>query len=280
MRTCTKVVKGTTSTQFEASGWSTSFGSGDTVYCVVKVSVPYYASLRSYAATMKWYAPSGKVYGRNTYGNLERGSTWYLWGWVDGVSDAGEWRVSFSVDHGPRKSLIFTVKPNISLDVPSLPSFPLIGLPTFPTEVTPTSVSGREQEPNETAQTANRLKLGERVQGEAHFYSRETYDQDWFCISLTNSEDYWLEVNAVGMASQWLVPASFLLVYKNDALGDPLTLPSYLRQEKGEDRSTCDIVQPLHGPGKYYILISVRDCGYDVAYSVAVSSTRPEWTKE
>jgi len=300
MRTCIRVIKG--AAQFDASGWTASFNSGDTIYCVVKVDVPYDASNFSYDATMSWYTPNGDLYYEHDYDDLERGYIWSLWGSVYNASLAGEWRVVFSVTHGPKKSLVFTVgstvpqddlsisPPDIGLPPPAL-DLPDIGSqPTFPPDfldylqptppaIEPPSVEpviGREQEPNEGSETANLLKLDERVQGEVRFYSDEVYDQDWFRIRLANDREYWLEINAVGTTSSWLSPINFLKLYDGDRLDQPLSFSSQSNQEKREDHSTCDALVPIQGPGTFYILIQSQDCEHDIYYSLQIATSKPK----
>lgn len=270
MRTCSEVIKGHGSEPFEAKGWTSTFDIGDTVYCVVRVRIPYYASYYSYPATMTWRTPDGKIYRKHDW-SLRRGSEWYLWGWIEGVSQVGEWRVTFSLEHGPRKTITFTVK---GIDL-SLPEEPSGSMPSVPQPV-----KGREVEPNETAGTANLVTFDASIQGEARFYTQEIFDQDWFYIELSGDVDYWLEINAVGMTDQWLSPAMFLRLYKGSRLDAPLDYFSYSRQQKDEERSSCDVVVPLRGPGRYYIVVSAQECGFDIAYSLRVSTTRPEWTEK
>lgn len=270
-------------TRFEPRGWTSSFTSEDeSVYCLAEVSIPSSASRRSYDATLKWYAPDGELYYTHEYEDLKHGYTWSLWGsiHVSGARAAdltGPWRVVLSVKFGPSKSHTFTIKSSApSTEAPSsLLDWPPISQPA-PEE----PVIGREDEPNETSQTANLLRLDEGVQGEARFYSNEVYDQDWFHINLGSDRKYWLVINAVGTTSQWLSPVSFLRLYKSDRLNDPLNFSSYSRQERGEERSTCDLVVLLQGPGTYYILISAQDCEHDVIYSLQVATTKPEWAEE
>ena len=270
-------------TEFEARGWTSSFTSEDeSIYCLAEVSIPSSASKRSYDATLKWYAPDSKLYYTHEYDDLKRGYTWSLWGsiHVSGARAAGltgTWRVVLSVKFGPSKSHTFTIKSSApSTKAPSPPfDWSPISQPT-PEE----PVIGREEEPNETSQTANLLRLNEGVQGEARFYSNTVYDQDWFRINLGSDRKYWLVINAIGTTSQWLSPASFLRLYKSDRLDDPLSFSSYSKQERSEERSICDLVVPLQGLATYYILISTRDCEHDVIYSLQVATTEPEWVEE
>lgn len=272
--------------QFEARGWTSSFTSEDeSVYCLARVAIPASASRRSYSASLKWYTPNGDLYYEHEYEDLKRGYTWALWGSirVSGARAAdlpGPWRVVLLVKFGPRKTQTFTIT---KAGIPSyeLP-FPPTGLPEWPAlgEPDQAPVAGREEEPNETSETANLLELDEGVQGETRFYSSEVYDQDWFRINLGSDRKYWLVINAVGTTSHWLSPNSFLRLYKGDWLSDPLSYSSYLRQEQNENRSTCDLVVPLQGPGTHYILISAQDCEHDVIYSLQVATTKPEWVEE
>jgi hypothetical protein len=270
-------------TEFEARGWTSSFTSeDDSVYCLAKVNIPSSASKRSYDATLKWYAPDSELYYTHEYDDLKRGYTWSLWGSISvrGARAAdltGTWRVVFSVKFGPSKSHTFTIKSSTSST--RTPS-PLLDWPLISQPAQEKPVIGREEEPNETSQTANLLGLDEGVQGETRFYSNTVYDQDWFRINLESNRKYWLVINAVGTTSQWLSPASFLRLYKSDRLNDPLSFSSYSRQEHSEERSTCDLVVPLQGPATYYISISAQECEHDVIYSLQVATTEPEWVEE
>ena len=278
MRTCDEVTE--RPTQFEASGWTSSFGSKESVYCVVKADIPPHDAPRgrSYDATMSWYTPGGELYYEHDYNDLERGYIWSLWGSIYDASLTGEWRVVFSVKYGARKSLILTVYSSSSPDDAPFPSFDF-NPPEwpFPSEPGEEPVIGREQEPNETAGTANLLAFDEKVQGEVLFYSEDVYDQDWYRIELAGNEEYWLEVNAVGMTSQWLSPFSFLGVYVyQEAALVPMSLSWEAQQEVSEDRSLCDAVAPIQGPGTYYIFILAKDCEHDIYYSLQIATSKPE----
>jgi hypothetical protein len=196
IRTCTSVTE--RPSQFEASGWTMRFNVGDTVYCVLKVDVPYDASRSSYDGTMRWYAPNGDLYFEHDYKDLDSGYIWSLWGSIDEASIAGQWRVTFSLHYATSRSVLFTVSGTSSadgllfnppstdyqqplLDLPSLPATPPSSIPPSGTVV------GREKERNESIQTANTLTLDERVQGEARYYSQAIYDQDWFKIDLPST---------------------------------------------------------------------------------------------
>jgi len=287
MRTCTSVTQ--RPSQFEASGWTMRFNVGDTVYCVVKVDVPYDASRSSYDATIKWYTPNGDLYHEHDYKDLERGYIWSLWGSIDSANIAGQWRVTFSLRYATSRSVMFTVSGTSSADGPLFnppstdyqqPSLDLPSLPAAPPSSAPTLavVVGREQEPNESIHTANTLTLDERVQGEMLYYSQAIYDQDWFSIYLPDTRKYWIEINAVGETSDWLSPANFVSLYvRNDA--GKIGFSSYSSQKRNTESSTCDVVIPLTGPGKYYILLSTHDFEHNLVYSLQVVTTIPAWAK-
>jgi len=269
MRTCSEIVERLNT--FEARAWSASFSSqSERVYCVVKLDIPSDASLNKYWATMQWYTPNGDPYEQQKWDNLRRGKTWSLYGAIDvrGTEAAdlpGQWRVTFSVRRGPRKTVGFSIQRALTTgEGVSLPG-PGVGEP----------VTGREQEPNDAAGTANLLAFDEKVQGEVLFYSEDVYDQDWYRIELAGDEEYWLEVNAVGMTSQWLSPFGFLGVYQGAALV-PMSLSWDAQQEVSEDRSLCDAVVPIQGPGTYYVFIQAKDCEHDIYYSLQIATSKPE----
>ncbi len=268
MRTCTAVTE--RPSQFEASGWTMQLNVGDAVYCVVKVDVPYDASRRSYDATMKWYTPSGDLYYQHEYKNLERGYIWSLWGSIDSANLLGQWRVTFSLRFATSRSVSFTVGSSSSTN----------GSSFAPPSSAPQSepVVGRELEPNETITTANVLTLDKRVQGEAQYYSQAIYDQDWFEIYLPMARTYWVEVNAVGETSDWFSLEDFIDVYTSDTT-KAVRFSSYSSQKRGTAQSTCDVVIPLTGPGKYYILLSTHDFGHNLVYSLQVVTIIPAWAE-
>lgn len=272
MRTCTGVVE--RATYFEGSGCTTSFSSEGEIHCVVKVDVPSDAKYDSYSATMRWYAPGGELYREEKWKDLKRGKIWSLCNsiQISGTGFGGQWRVMFSVRRGPTKSLAFTIQRAITTgEEVSLPGRPQVEEP----------ITGREQEPNDASGTANLLAFDEKVQGEVLFYSEDVYDQDWYRIELAGNEEYWLEVNAVGMTSQWLSPFSFLGVYAyQEAALVPMSLSWEAQQEVSEDRSLCDAVAPIQGPGTYYVFILAKDCEHDIYYSLQIATSKPEAAEE
>jgi len=287
LRTCTSVTQ--RPSKFEASGWTMRFNVGDTVYCVVRVDVPHDASRSSYDGTMRWYSPNGDLYYEHDYKNLERGYIWSLRGSIDEASIAGEWRVTFSLRYATSRSVLFTVSGTSSADGPLFnpPSTgyqqPSLDLPSL--EITPPSnvppsaaVVGREQEPNESIHTANTLTLDERVQGEARYYLQAIYDQDWFEIYLPGTRTYWLEINAVGETSDWLSPVEFVSLYVRDDT-EKIGFSSYSSQKRNTESSTCDVVIPLTGPGRYYILLSTHDFEHNLVYSLQAVTTIPAWAE-
>jgi hypothetical protein len=238
---------------------------------------------------MRWYTPSGDLYYEHNYENLQRGYIWSLWGAIDKASEAGQWRVTFSLRYATSKSVLFTVSGTSSTDgslFGSLntdyqqPSLDLPGLEITPPSSVPPSgvVVGREKEPNESIQTANTLTLGERMQGEARYYSQAIYDQDWFEIYLPGTGKYWVEINAVAETSDWLSATDFVSLYvRNDT--ERIGFSSYSSQKRNTDSSTCNIVIPLTGPGKYYIKLSTHDIAHNLVYSLCVTTTIPAWAE-
>jgi len=288
MRVCTSVTE--RPGEFKASGWTLQFDVGDTIYCVVKVDVSHDASRSSYDGVMRWYGPSGDLYYEHNYENLERGYIWSLWGSIDEASIAGEWRVTFSLRYATSKTVLFTVSgppsagellfnpPNTNYhqplpDLPSLPASPPSGAP--PDVV----VVGREQEPNESMQTANMLALDKLVQGEARYFSQAIYDQDWFEIYLPGTRTYWVEINAVSETSDWFSPEDFISLYYAGDVTLAIRFSSYSDRKRDTTHSTCDVVIPLTGPGKYYIVLSTHDFEHNLVYSLQVATTIPAWAE-
>lgn len=136
---------------------------------------------------------------------------------------------------------------------------------------------GREEKLNETARTANVLALDKAVQGEVRFYSHTVYDQNWFRIRSDSNRKYWLVITAVGMTTDWLSPTGFLRLYRSDQLNHPQNFAYYSQQKRSKERSTCATVVVIHVSGVYYISISSQSCEYDIAYSLRVTATEPEW---
>lgn len=269
MRTCTSITE--RPNQFEASGWTMQFGIGDTVYCVVKVDVPYDASRSSYDGTMKWYAPNGNLYYEHDYKDLGSGYIWSLWGSIDSANIPGQWRVTFSLRFATSRSVSFTVGGSSSTNGSLFTPPPSSAQQSEP-------VVGREKEPNETIHTANTLALDKHVQGEAQYYSQAICDQDWFEVYLPRARTYWIEINAVGETSDWFSPEDFIELYTRDT-GKLARFSSYSSQKRDTDKSTYDVVIPLTGPGKYYILLSTHDFGYNLVYSLQVTTTIPAWAE-
>ena len=262
-------------TQFEPRGGTSLFTTDDEfAYCLAQVSIPASAARSSYSADLRWYSPDGKLYYEQKFTDLERGYTWALWGSIriEGARAAtlpGFWRVELVVKYGPSKFQTFTIT-----GVGGARGGAFNRLGQQPT-LTPTV--GREQEPNETAQTANMLIVDKAVQGEVRFYSHTVYDQDWFRVRLDSNRKYWLVVTAVGMITDWLSPISFLSLYRGDDLNHSQVFSYYSQQKRGKEHSTCDTVIVIHGPGVYYISISSQSCEYDIAYSLKVTTTEPTW---
>jgi len=286
MRTCQKVIERATS--FEASGWISAFSEGNSVYCVVKLYIPFDSPQPSYSASLRWYTPAGELYSERKFDDLERkrgSARWSLWDSIENVNLAGYWRVTFSVQRGPTKTVAFSVG-SVAVSEPISPppsaeAISRLSTPSPTPEQEPEegekAITGREQEPNDAAGAANLLAFDEKVQGEVLFYSEDVYDQDWYRIELAGNEEYWLEVNAVGMTSQWLSPFSFLGVYVyQEAALVPMSLPWEAQQEVSEDRSLCDAVAPIQGPGTYYIFILAKDCEHDIYYSLQIATSKPE----
>jgi len=112
MRTCEAVT--IKESGCEAQGWTSSFSFGATVYCVVKLHIPYNAPRSSYSATMRWYAPSGELRREHKFDDLKRkwgGNRLSLCDSIDSADRAGSWRVVFAVAHGPTRTIVFTVAP-------------------------------------------------------------------------------------------------------------------------------------------------------------------------
>ena len=146
MRTCTSVTE--RPSQFEASAWTMQFNVGDAVYCVVRIDVLHDSSRSSYDGIMRWYAPNGDLYYEHDYKDLDLGYIWSLWGSIDEVDVAGQWRVTFSLRYATSRSVLFTVSGTSSADglllnPPSTdyqqPLFHLPSLPATPPSSVPPS---------------------------------------------------------------------------------------------------------------------------------------------
>jgi len=263
MRTCSSVQE--RPSQFEASGWSMQFTAGDSVYCVIKADIPHDAAKRSYSATLRWYAPDGDLYYEHDYKDLDRGYIWSLWGSINSVDIPGQWRVTFSLRYAASRSVSFTVNAG-----------PAPVQPAEPESIRP--VIGREMEPNDDVSNANVLTLAKRVQGEGRYYTDTICDDDWFTFTLPAVGKYWLEISAVAETSAWLSPRDFVSVYHTDST-IAMDFSSYSRQERDEERSSCDAVIPLIGPGNYFVHISSCSCHYDLVYSLLLTTTIPSWAQ-
>ncbi|MHA1813187.1 MAG: hypothetical protein ACTSYX_07110 [Candidatus Thorarchaeota archaeon] len=256
----------------------------------MRVDVPHDSSRSSYDGIMRWYAPNGDLYYEHDYKDLDSDYIWSLWGSIDEANIAGEWRVTFSLCYATSRSVRFTVSGTSSADglllnPPSTdyqqPLFDLPNIPTIPPSSVPPSgaVIGREKEPNESIQTPNTLTLDERVQGEARYYSQAIYDQDWFEIDLPSTRTYWVEINAVGETSDWIAPEDFVTLYYAGNVTVTIRFSSHSNQQRDTTHSTCDVVIPLTGPGKYYIKLSTHDSEYNLVYSLQVRTTIPAWAE-
>lgn len=271
LRTCREVKE--TPYSFEARGWTSSFTAEDAfVYCVAKVRIPGDASWSAYRAQMVWYSPDGSEFRTDEFKDLERGYTWSLWGRLPirgapAASLLGAWKVVFSVTYGPSRSTTFTLSSSTKPDDGE----------RLPSSV---QVEGREQEPNDTAETANRLSLKTPVQGEIRHFSEKVFDQDWFVIQVSRGQRAWLVINVVGTTSLWVSPHCFLRLYLGEELERPGLIRWESRQERGEERSTCDVALPLDGPGMFYVRLSAKDCGYDLAYRIELDTVPPAWLED
>jgi len=278
-KTCRQIRE--TPTSFQPSGWTSSFTTEDEyVYCVVKVRIPRNASRRKYDAKLIWYTPTGSVFKEDTFEDLERGYIWSLRGEMRirgtvAASLLGEWQLKFMVSYGPQRTITFTISsPNTGPQHRA----PTQGQSQLP--VQSSFVKGRELEPNDTPDTANRLALNTPVQGELKYFSQKVYDQDWFMVTVPAGESLWLVINAVGETPFWVSPACFLWLYMGEDLKPPGLLHWESQQQRGEEVSTCELALQLEGAATYFIKLDVRQCRYNLAYAITVADAPPGWLKE
>jgi len=267
---------------------TTTFSAEDQyVYCFLKIHAE-----KATDVTVKWTTPSGDLY--HTYTDelkaplRGRYYTWSVWSRlaIDGTRAAtlaGTWRVRVSLSPGFGKTGEFKIVGQPSIELPPPPIFPTPS-PVQPPPEEP--IQGREEEPNDSSKSTNRIEIDSLIQGETYYRSSQLFDQDWFDVLLPSSQSYWICVSYMGSRALFVLDDTGDLkldlpyeVFEEHDLDHAISGAFHQQYTTDYEKDTVDCMSAfeVRGPGVFYIRIfSERS---DLVYSVRVMPSLPDWAR-
>ena len=267
---------------------TTTFSSEDKyVYCFLKIHAE-----KATDVTVKWTTPSGELYHTHSY-ELKAPPRGHYTTWslrprlaINGTRAAaltGTWRVRVSLSSGFGKTGEFKIVGQPSIELPPPPIFPTPS-PVQPPPEEP--IQGREEEPNDSSKSTNRIEIDSLIQGETYYRSSQLFDQDWFDVLLPSNQSYWICVSYMGSRALFVLDDTGDLkldlpyeVFEEHDLDHAISGTFHQQYTTDYEKDTVDCMSAfeVRGPGVFYIRIfSERS---DLVYSVRVMPSLPDWAR-